>query len=211
MAIDGGDRIQITLRQQYGVEDILSVWSYEVEGTFTPGTAAEIGNAWWNHVKATYRALVRASAGFTFNAVVVRSLTDPLGDLGEWAIPSGEQQGTRTGVDTSEFMPPFVSVGVRLTVANRTTRPGQKRYAGILEADSDGGIVNSAYRTLLNSNLAVMTAPMILGAPIAGMTLIPFVVGLNADGSIRAAQEITGSVVNNYITSQVSRRFGRGI
>ena len=211
MAIDGGDVIQVTLKQQYGSEDLMSVWCYEVNGTFTPGTAAQIGNAWWNHVKATYRALVRPSAGFTFNSVVVRSLSDPLGDLGEWSIPSNEQQGTRTGVDSSEFLPPFVSVGVRLSVANRTTRPGQKRYAGLLEADSDGGIVNSAYKTLLNSNLAVMTAQMVLGAPIAGMALDPVVVGLNADGTIRASQVITGAVVNNYLTSQVSRRFGRGM
>jgi len=57
----------------------------------------------------------------------------------------------------------------------------------------------------------VLTDPMALGAPAVGVVLAPHVVGLNADGTVRAAQPITGYVINNSVTSQVSRKFGRGM
>lgn len=202
---------EITLKMSNGGSSLFNVFQYWcLAGTVT-ATGADLGEAWWNHVKAVYRGLVVGSWGPFFDSVVSRDLTDPLGLFGEFAIPSAERAGTRATPTASQWLPTFNAVGVRLAVGERTTRPGQKRLAILAEEDVVGQDVQAGILALVNSWGLVMTANMLLGAPAALTSLDPIVVRKDATGAVVANQPITGFVVNPRVTSQVSRKYGRGV
>lgn len=211
MAISTLSKINMALTFIQGGQTCMNVWSYNVLEIIGTPTAGDYAEAWWNHVKTNYRALASAYFGTTFIKVVCSELGNPTtGEYGEYAIPSGEAAGSRS-YSSGEAMPPFVSVGMRLAVLTRTTRPGQKRLGWVMEGDVNGSDVQSGYLGLADTLGATMLANMTLGAPAAGVVLVPHVVSLNTDGSIRAAQLASGYSLNTKATSQVSRKWGRGI
>lgn len=211
MAIQTGSKVSVTLTTgAYNLTQMM-VWSYNVLEIIGTPTAADYATAWWNHVKTAYRALAATGNGAVFRSVKVLELGNRTGEYGEYAIPSGEQTGTRTNPSDADADAPFVAAGVRLTVAARYTRPGQKRFPFLMQQDTANGVVGAAYSALLVTLMNVMVANITLGAPAAGVVLVPNVVGLNPDGTIRASQLVTGYAINPYTTSQVSRKFGRGV
>lgn len=211
MAITTGSRISVSLSQISAGQVQMNVWDYivlEIVGTPTAGNYAE---AWWNHVKTNYRALAPSSWGSAFTSVKVSELGNSEGEYGEYSIPAGERTGTRATPTDSDAMPSYAAVGVRLGVATRVTRPGQKRFGFLTQSDVIGNDLQSGYNALLVTLMDTMKANMTLGSPAAGVVLVPSVVGLNADGTIRTSQVVTGYAINQKVTSQVSRRYGRGI
>lgn len=211
MSIAAGSNIEISLKQNYGNQVMYNVWQYKVV-TFTgvPG-ATDIAAGWWNHVKSTYRALPTVSYGSVFQSAIIRDLDDPTGDYAEYSIPVGERAGTRSDTAANSYASTFTAVGVRLAVGTRVTRPGQKRFSFITESDLNGNQVESAYLSLITTHMGVMSVDMLLGSPAAGVVLKPYVVRKDATGALVASQPVTGFVVNPYVTSQVSRKQGRGI
>lgn len=211
MAIGGGSLIEVGLHMAFlSNAAVYNVWQYEVEGTFGPSSASQFGEAWWNHVKDEYRAICSANAS-PFRTVLVRELNEPAGAYGEYAIPTAEWSGTRPA-PAGDWLPSYVGVGVRLTVDTRVTRPGQKRFSFLTESDSDGTYVQTDYATRLATLMGVMSGQMVLGDPAVGATLNPIVVRKDpATGVVTAHQNISGYIINNALTSQVSRRVGRGI
>lgn len=210
MAITEGTLLELSLKMRFNDGLIMNVYGYEVTGTFTGIPAVNVGEAWWNAIKATQRALIRPSAGLQFRSILVREMNNPTGEFAEWNIPVGESQGTRSGVDTSEFLPPFNAAGFRLTVGTRLTRPGQKRVPGLLEVDNETGALSSAYTALLESFASVVDGPLTLASPALGMDLQPKVFSKDSTGAVVASQDVIGHVLNPYVTSQVSRKIGRG-
>jgi len=210
MAIGIDSIIQMSLNMDHNGARLMNVYCYKV--AVLPGAVSAVayGEAWWNHIKATYRALSQTAAGPVFTSVLVRDLSDPTGELAEYSIPSADRIGTRGTTGAPEAMPNLNAVGVRLTVGTRVTRPGQKRIPFMTEWDVAGEQVASGYITLVQSVAAVVSTRAVLGAPAAAVALDPVVVGLNVDGTIRAHQLVTGYNVNPYVTSQVSRKHGRG-
>ena len=211
MAIVTGSKIEVVLRTALYNQVQLMVWTYNVLEIVGTPTAAHYAQGWWNHVKTGYRALAATGQGDCFKSVKVSELGNPAGEYGEYAIPAGEQSGTRTNPTDADNVPPFLAAGVRLTVATRATRPGQKRFPFLMQQDTASGTLGSAFSALVNTLMTTMVANMTLGAPAAGVVLVPNVVSLNADGSIRASQLITGFAINPYITSQNSRKFNAGM
>lgn len=208
MALTEGSLIEISLNMFYNGLNLANVWSYEVTGTFSGITAEAVGEAWWDHVKADYRAITRSAPGFfEFTSVMVRQVDDPLGALGEFAIPAGENTGTRTGVDDSEYLPPYTAAGVRLTVGSRATRPGQKRIPGLLEVDNENSALEDGLRAIVEDLIDTCINGVVLGAPALGMALDAQVFRKDNTGAVTAHQPITGFVVNPYLTSQVSRKY----
>lgn len=210
MAITTGSRISVALKMILGGQVAYNIWDYNVLEIVGTPTAGHYGEGWWNHVKATYRALQLSSSGATFQSVRVTELGSSTGEYGEFAIPAGEQAGTRTAPTDADSMPTFTAVGVRLAVGTRVTRPGQKRFGFLTQNDVLGNDLQTGFNTLLVALMNVMVVNMTLGAPAAGVVLVPQVVGLNPDGSVRASQLVTGYAINQKVTSQVSRKFGRG-
>lgn len=211
MAIGLGSQIDVTLKYFWGSSTQMSVFSYAVAELTSIPTAVNYGEAWWNHMKTTTRALVGSAVGDVFSSVVVRELNNPSGELAEFDIPSGERAGTRSTPTQNQYLPSFTSVGIRLTVNTRATRPGQKRWSTLYEEDNTNGQVTAAYKALIVAWANVFTAPITLGAPAAATVLTPIVCRRDAQGTVLASQAITGYVVNSWLTTQNTRKLGRGI
>ena len=210
MAVILGNIYEISLRMSTPSGNAYNVFQYEAIFGDDLVDGAELGEAWWNHVKTVYRALVSQGEGGFFRSVTAKDLTNTAGLFGEYGIPAGERGGVRTGMAQGEPAPGFNAVGVRLAVGTRATRPGQKRLPGLVEEDLFGQAVHSVYLGLATTWAQLVTEDFVLGIPAALVTLRPVIVRRGAGGAIVATQPVTGYVVNPYITSQVSRKAGRG-
>lgn len=211
MAILTGALLEVSINGEANNNAVYNVWQYEVGTTAPTITAENVAEAWWQHVKAVYRAVAATNYSGLFRQVMVRELNAPTGAFGTWAIPSAEWAGTRSPGSAPEFLPTFNAAGVRLNVGTRVTRPGQKRFSGLVESDNNSGSLTAGVLTALDNLMVVMIASMTLGAPAATMTLQPIVVRKDAVGAVTAHQAIGSYSTNNLITSQVSRKPGRGI
>lgn len=202
---------EITMVQTYPGSQILNVFTYWADNV--PGTvdAVHIAEAWWNAVKTTWRAMIAVGIGAYFQSVRIQELNNSAGAFAEWNVPVGEQVGTRAAPAAPQVLPLFNAAAVRLTVGTRLTRPGQKRFFGLTETDNDGGPIGSAFLTLLNAHMAVLDSQITLGAPAALVTLDPIVTSRDAAGTVINYQNVTGYVINPNISSQNTRKPGRGI
>lgn len=210
MGFSAGDLVEISVMGLNAGVTHMNVWQYQVAGSFSGVDAAALGEAWWNHVKTTYRAVAATSYTTLFQEVLVRELNDPTGEYGSYAIPSGEASGTRTPASETGLLPPWVAVGVKLTVGTRLTRPGSKRLSGLVELDNNAGYVNGPVFAAAEALMNTMTGPLILGAPALGLDLDPIIARKAPDGSVVAHQPVTGYIVSGLLSSQVTRRIGRG-
>lgn len=211
MAIVDGSLIEITLNMVQLAQQSALVFQYEVVGIAPGVTPVQIAEAWWSDVKASTRALAQTALfGLPFRTVVIRELNNPAGDYATFDIPPAEQGGTRT-TGSGEAMPPFNAVGVRLVVGTRTTRPGQKRLPFLTEGDNLSGALGAGMVGLVQTWAANQTALIDLGAPAALTGLQPIVTRKDAQGFVTAWQPVTGYLINPNITSQNSRKIGRGI
>lgn len=211
MAITTGSKISVALQMAFSGNVAMNIWQYSVLEIVGTPNAAHYAQAWWNHVKTAYRALALTAWSPAFVSVRVSELVAGVGEYGEYGIPSAEQGGTRTAPTDADPSVSFNAAGVRLTVGTNATRPGQKRFPFLTQQDQTGQTLGSAYTALLVTLMNTMTTNLTLGAPAAGVVLVPNVVRLNPDGSVAASQFVTGYSINPYVTSQVSRKQNRGI
>lgn len=211
MAITEDSVLQISVSGQANGQTVMNVWHFLVTGTFTGISGGAVANAFWQAVKTTYRGIAPAGYSLAFQKVFVEDISVSDGDYGEYAIPTGEQPGSRdTGA--AEGLPTFNAVGVKLVVGSRVTRPGQKRFGYMTEVDSVSGTVSSTLVTAVNNLMNTMVGGLTLGSPALGMDLLCVVVRKDpATGLPTATQEVLSWLVNPSVTSQVSRKLGRGI
>lgn len=186
-------------------------WYRPTGSAFLTADAVSVAEAYWNDVKTVWRAATTVSPALTFDSVFV-SEPGSTGAFGEFAVPPAESQGSRSGSGLGEFLPAFCAAAVRLTVATRATRPGQKRFVGGTEGDNLGGVWSAAYIALIDALAAKFDSTITLGVPVATGVLDPIVVRINrATGAIVTDQLVVGHLTNPNISSQVSRKIGRGI
>lgn len=211
MAITG-PHIRITHRFVWLDQEMSTVRHYRPEGaallTVEPVDVAE---AYWNHIKLTWRALVGDTNNYGMRSMLIEELGGNQG-FAEFAIPVGEQTGTRAVAGLGELLPSFLAVGVRFSVGTRRTRPGQMRIPFLWEADVSANVVGAGFMALVDAHAQVMAAAMVLGAPAALVALNPEVVSYSPDDPsvIVDSQDIVGFVSSNIATSQRSRRQGIG-
>jgi len=210
MPITASD-LKIVIRGVYLGQQVEVVQWYRPTGAaFLTADPAGVGEAYWNDIKTAWRACHGATATDKTTSIFV-SEPGPSGAYGEFAIPTAEQEGTRSISGLGEFLPPYVGVGVRLTVSTRTTRPGQKRFWGVLEGDNSDGELESALAALVDTLAAKFSSMVTLGSPVATGTLDPEIVHLaGVPAAVTAHQDVAGYIINNNLTTQNSRKFGRG-
>lgn len=210
MAIGAGSLIEIISGGVIQGQNWMNVFTYVVDGEIGSPTAANYGEAWWNHVKTTYRALITSAHTTAFQYVKVREMDELTGEYGEYAVPTGEQAGTGPTSSTT-YLPLFNAAAIRLTVGTRVTRPGQKRIPGQRGEDISSIQWVSSYITKLDAFGAVIAASASLGAPAAGTQIDPVVVKRDPSTGLPITyQAVTGWLTNPYVSSQVSRKFGKG-
>jgi len=211
MAITEGSVLQITVAGEANGQTLMNVWQFLVTGTFSDISGGAVANAFWQAVKTNYRALAPTGYTLAFQRVLVEDISEADGAYGEYAIPTGEQPGTRS-TGAAEGLPTFNAVGVKLSVATRVTRPGQKRFGYMTEGDSVSGTVATALVTVVDTLMANVVGTLTLGSPALGMDLLCVVVRRDPlTGLADTYQEVVGWSVNPSVTSQVSRKAGRGI
>lgn len=206
MALNLGDLIEFTLKQSYTGANIYNVFLYKVTGFTVAPEPATLAEAWWNHVKAQWRALILSATTGYFLSITAKDPTDPTGFLAEYAIPVGEQGGTRSAPTAAESTPTFVATGVRYTVGTRVTRPGQKRFFGAREADLNGNDFLSTWLSIVDPLASRLASEATLGAPELAAVIQPVVGRRSPAGLVIAHQDITGYVLSPKVTSQVSRK-----
>ena len=210
MTIGANSLIECSINGTYLAQQWSMVFQYQIGDFVGTPTAVQIAEAYWNDIKTTTRALAATGLLTAFQTVKLRELNNPAGDYATYDIPVGEQAGTRT-TGTGDGMPPYVAVGVQLVVGTRTTRPGQKRMPFVTEGDNANGALGASLKTITQTWAAHMIFVMVLGAPAALTELEPIVVRKDVNGFVTASQFITGYIVNNNLTTQNSRKIGRGI
>jgi hypothetical protein len=212
MPIGIGVPLKITIEGELLGQTWNNVMWYTTDGAaFLTADATAVGQAYWNHIKVAWRAAMVDNPLYYRTLSVRVSEPGPTGAFGEYPIPALEQVGTRSVVGANP-LPAFNAAGIRLAVATRTTRPGQKRIVGGLEVDQDVGVWNTGYLTLVNAIAPFFALPIVLGAPVATGALEPIVTRLSPAGdTVLAQQPVVGWVTNTYVTSQVSRKPGRGV
>lgn len=210
MAFSVDDIVRITLLMNDGFSDIMNVWDYQIM-TVPPPTvqASHIAEAWWQHVKTAYRAAVVSTFGPVFRQVNAKSMMSATGDYGDFAIPLAEQPGTRTG--TGDALPQFAAAAVKMVVPSRLTRPGQKRFGFLFETDNVGGVLQSTAITVVSAVMNAMLPDIVLGAPAATVQLNPVVLRVNAAGLADIFQPWNGYIVSPLVSTQNSRKRGRGM
>jgi hypothetical protein len=211
MTITSGTLIEISVVGIALDQTCMNVFQYTADPVVAGTTPEQLGEAYWNHVKATYRGLCPSEFSGYFRSVFVRELNNPTGAYGEFTVPTGERGGTRVPSEGNVPMPAFSAIGMRLSVASRATRPGQKRFPFVAEGDNVYGQLSAAAITAANALGDVLTTGMVLGSPTATTTLYPIIVRKDVTGAVTAHQDVTGYIVNPFVTSQVSRKQGRGI
>lgn len=211
MGITVGSVLQVSVSGQANGQLLMNVWQFEVTGTFSGISAGAVANAFWQATKTNYRAIAPAGYTLAFQKVFVEDITEPLGEYGEYAIPTGEQPGSRdTGA--AEGLPTFNAVGVKLVVATRVTRPGQKRFGYMTEADSVSGTVASGLVTAVDNLMNTIVGGLTLGVPALGMDLSCVICKKDpTTGELLESQPVVSWLINPSVTSQVSRKAGRGI
>lgn len=211
MAIGAGSLIEVAVGGMIFSQTWMNVHTFRVVGELGDVSAGAWAEAIWNDLKTTLRPLISAAHTSAFQFSRCRELDVLTGEYGEYGIPPGERAGTGPsgGGGTT---PPFVAAGIRLTVGTRLTRPGQKRIPGADETEMNSASWESAYMTKLNSHGFALSQASTLGAPALGSEIQPVVVSKDPlTGLPVAHQDVIGYVTNPYVTSQNTRKIGRGI
>jgi len=204
--------IRITLRYTYLAQKCENVQVFEPQGAaFLTADMPGVLEAYWNDIKAAMRALTSTSLAVgTFDSIIGESLNGDL-QLAEYAIPPGERIGTRAAGDDGQWLTSLAAVGCRQTVATRFTRPGQKRFPWLREGDVEGNELTPTFISLVEPAFDKFCTALVLGAPVALGALQPIIVHEpGVRDPVRRTQYVTGKVVNQSVTSQVSRKKGRG-
>jgi hypothetical protein len=175
-------------------------------GPFSTADPVQVGEAYWNDVKGPYRACVFDDPYFTFDSVFVAE-PGPSGAYAEYSVPVGERFGDRTVGEGNAPLASFNAIGVRLTVGYRVTRPGQKRFCFLTEADVSENDIEAPMLALVEAVALKFSTAITLGAPVALGGMHPEIVRLDPDTDLVAVkQDVTGHLINPLVTSQVSRK-----
>jgi len=208
MSLPDNGLVRITLNQTHQGQQVRNVFWYRAEDAVGGDAALGIGQTFWEVVRTAWRAFTPATTLLTFDSVDVRYMDGDL-DYAVYTIPEAERQGTRTA-GTAQLMPVFIAANITLNPANRQVRPASKRIGGLLETDNNANAIELGTRSLLGALGTAFTATLASGGFIDFLT--PVVVGMpNANRPTRLLIPIVSHQVGRNVTTQNSRKVGRGI
>lgn len=211
MTLYDGHIIEVTVSGGANGQTVANAIAYFVDAGVVGATGGDVAEAWWLTVRSWWRSVCSDAYTDFFKQVLVKDLTDLTGLYGTYSIPLAEQGGTRVAPSYTDGLPRFIALGLRLNVPTRATRPGQKRLAGFHEADQSGGLFNATVLAAAQAWGDEAVETITLPAPALLGVLTPVVVRKQLDGSAGVYQNMTSASPNVLVTSQVSRKPGRGM
>lgn len=210
MPVTGG-HAKISIRYTYLGQKCENVQFFRLTGTaFATATMEGVLEAYWNDIKDAFRSLFSTSADVSTIDSILGEEVAGLEGFAEFAIPPDERVGTRSAGSDGLWLNSFSALGMRQTVGTRVTRPGQKRFPMLREGDVSGNALTGAIIDYYDPALNKFIDPITLGAPVATGVMQPEVGKSVASGFPTVYQDVTGKVVNPNVTTQVSRKVGRG-
>jgi len=166
--------------------------------------------AFWNDIKTLLRGIASTSTAVnTFDSLYGEEIGGG-NSYAEYAVPVAERAGTLAAGDDGEWVSGLMSVGSKMVVGTHNTRPGQKRLPFLREGDITGNLLTAAAVAKFDPVFAIWSEAHILGAPVATGSLFPEIGGTRIAGVPTVWQDVVGRLTNTDITSQVSRKKGRG-
>lgn len=179
-----------------------------------PGeTAQDINDAFAFSIRPHIRAL---QPTFFTNIELV---TFSLGDSQDFHTQAIADAGLRVVIDAS---PSFVAAGVRFPTRDRDVHAGQKRFAGLVEADIQTGVIIAATLVLVQDIADALLLPWLASSDshqVANYVIIKRVCDevdpvsgdclqyrLPKDAETPVYYQPNSSVLNSDATSQVSRK-----
>jgi len=187
-------------------QSVINVFWYKMLNAAV-NTPTQVGQVFWDYYKTFFRQWQTATANHTNLQINVTGM-NVNGDYGSYLIPVAEAQGLRA-VGASEYMPSYVAGTVKLGVGSRTTRPGSKRIAGLLETDVAQNLLATATATLLTNLAAAMDDNITGGSP--PFRIDPVIVKRKEPMVPPFEWQIVLSAqASTLVKSQVSRRLGKG-
>lgn len=210
-----GNLIQITASTRFSGNEIRNVFHYEVTATAGDPALSEVLDAFETDVvPAMANVLV---GGAYIYALHGENLTD---ETTIFDLDMGlDHPGTRAG----DAMPMFNALGIKLIRTTKSTRQGQKRFSPVSETDSTSGVFSSGLITAAEAlGDALIAALDVDDGSGNTATLIPVIYGealperpSKRGGTLPARDAfknpIGGYSVNPLVTSQVTRKPGRGV
>lgn len=210
MAITAG-HLKITYRYTWLGQKCQNVMYWLAEGAaFLTADMSGVLEAYWNDLQPTLVPLLPSNPAVgTFDSLLGEEVGGGFG-FAEYPIPPAEQIGSRSGLTLDGVPASFNAFGIRLSVGTRVTRPGQKRFPWMAENDIDANQLDPTFITLVTPLAEHFSQVVTLGAPVALGTMTPSVGGTDVLGIPTVFQRVTGYLINPNVTSQVSRKVGRG-
>lgn len=205
-----GDIYQVVDQQRLQGQKVVNVYFYRRTAEVLVGNPAQqVADAFDGQV---IPGIVPVQApALTHESLIVTNLFDP-SDTYTKVI---SEAGTWDGPDDAT---PFDAFGFRLVQDNGAVRNGAKRIAGLKENQQSGGVVGGG---AVAAALLVAGGAMIAGLDVGIITnaLLPIIVKRILDGTeyrlpTNSGEAVFGNIVdalyNVDVTSQVSRKIGRG-
>jgi len=199
---DVPDTYRLILKQTWTGQEIVNVFFYR-DTALVAFDPQDLAQAWWDAIKATWRAFVPNTSAVLFQQVDVEQLFDDHA-FGTYAVPVGESLGTRAG-GGSDLVTPIIAGLIKLNVATRVTRPGSKRISGFLETDLVGQAVAGGTVTLLQNLANIMDDDITPTGTLGSCS--PVIVGYPTSlqpGEPRV-QDVVSATASIYASHQVSR------
>lgn len=215
-----GDVYELICEQLYGTSTVLNVFFYEQISIVLPAEGFTIGGLlaeqWDEQVGSVIRTIQNQDV--THVEVRARNLFD--------ATDAGVYPVSETGlVGTSNGMGPFVAMAFSLKGANPAVKNGAKRFVGVDESGQTDGIMVQPEMIAGAEDVAeALAANVTAGDVIPTDTWAPTIVQRVRSGSPGAYEyrlpenvgetvlsRIASALFNIVLSSQVSRKYGRGI
>lgn len=207
MAINAGQVFELAIRGVFYGQRVQNVFHYRNVGGAADLAASGMCEAWWNDIKAAWRGFMKTEANLIYTEVVSIAVNGS-GHYGSYLIPTGEQQGT--SVRAGEFLPTFNAANITFNPALRLVRPGSKRIAGVLESDQVNGVLTAGAQALLGAIATQVVNGFVDAATPSSWEFVIYGPA-NASRPVPVSQLVTGHSVSPNVTSQLSRKLGRGI
>lgn len=204
-----GDVFQLVDEQVVRGQQVLNVYFYEQAAATAGNGAEQLVTSWIDQIMPGITGWQTDDVLHT--SVYAKNLFNESEAYTELLSVSG------TG-GSSDIMTTFNAVGYQLIGDNAAVRDGAKRYAGIYEgAVTDGVITDPTQMGLLDDLADLLFAGLLVG--LAPDVFLPVVVGRILEGGVyrlpttqgeAVVSQVIDSLWNPEVTSQVSRKVGRG-
>lgn len=193
------DLYRLIDRQTLLGQEVLNVYYYKQ--STAAGSSIMLMEAFFADVVAPMLPL--QSNALTHTRIDVENLTGVVDYVEQVLL------GNNIGTNTGEALPPFVCYGIRWNRASRLSRHGYKRIAGVTETTQNGGGLVSTFDDEMATLVTAMQTPVTEDTGPSGYT--PVIVRKTGSAPNYTYDDFeVGSCQFTGITSQVSRKYGRG-